>query len=351
MMQNREEKTKQYTDNKTIGAAVAKTIKIFGKAKIPNPEQEAKWLFCNLLNVNLANLILKLQSSITAAIKTKLEHYIKLRIKNIPLAYIIKEASFYGYTFEVSNDTLIPRLDSETIIEEIKLIAKQSKSKLTLLERKQNRNIINIVDLGCGTGCLSNVATLELIKMNYKVKNVLLVDISKKALVVAKNNAKILLQQHNVNVQFANQDFTKPQTANLLNNFCKNNKRQKNQEEQNAKYIIICNPPYLTSEQMQNIDNCVKKEPELALFGGKNGMYCYSNIINWIPILKQLPHGKNFTNIVFEIDPELKYNIVNELKQKNLTQIRISKDQENRDRVISCKIDTFASFNINKSSG
>ncbi len=164
--------------------------------------------------------------------EAQLKNYKKLitrRLKKEPIAYLIKQKEFYGLKFYVDKNVLIPRPETELIIDEI-------------LKINQNQKLKTILDIGTGSGCIA----ISLAKHLPKVK-IFATDISQKALLVAKKNAK----QHNVlkKIKFLQGDLIKP---------------LKNQRFD----LIIANLPYLIINELKN----VPFEPKKALFGGKNGL-------------------------------------------------------------------------------
>lgn len=174
--------------------------------------------------------------------------------KGIPVQYIVGNVDFYGYNFKVSKDVLIPRFETELLVEKtIKYINKYFNDK------------IKILDIGTGSGAIAIVLDK---KTNSEVTAC---DISKKALDVALANAK----SNSANIKFIESD--------LFSNI-------------NDKFdVIISNPPYIAYNE--EIDEKVKNnEPHLALFAKQDGLYFY------IEILK---HAKKYLNekniIAFEI--------------------------------------------------
>lgn len=161
---------------------------------------------------------------------------IKLK-KGIPVQYIVGEVDFYGNILKINSDVLIPRFETERLVE------------LTIQYLKEMFNHkINIVDLGCGSGCIA----ISLKKnINACVTGV---DISSKALKVAKKNAL----NNNVDIDFIQGDMLNPLTK---------------------KYdCIISNPPYISYDE-EIMDIVKNNEPHLALYADNNGLYYYETIL------------------------------------------------------------------------
>ena len=209
--------------------------------------------------------------------------------QGLPIQYIIGNVNFYGNIIKVNNNVLIPRYETELLVD--KTINKIKK----YFSNKQ----IDILDLGTGSGCIAISLKKEL---NC---NVDALDISKEALSVAKQNAI----ENNVDITFINKDMT---------------------TYKEKKYdVIISNPPYIKYDE--EIMNIVKNnEPHIALYAKDNGLYFYKKIIENIPYII-----KDKYLICFEIGDSQSTEIV-DIANKYLTSIDISieKDYSNRDRFI-----------------
>ena len=218
-----------------------------------------------------------------------------------PYQYITKNANFFGYDIYVDENVLIPRLDTEILVDCI----------CRHIEEKYNKeDSIRILEIGVGSGALIVV----ILKRLEEYSNIIIdgIDISKGAIEVAKKN----IEKYNL------EDKANIYMKDILN------------EEIEEKYdIIYSNPPYLTTDEMGQIPDDVRKEPGLALYGGEDGLEYYRRIIGIITKNNNLKEdGKFFLEIgymqkqeVFDIAKENGYN------EENISCI---KDLENRDRVI-----------------
>lgn len=216
--------------------------------------------------------------------KGNIDDAIKRYENGEPVQYIVGDVDFYGNIIKVDKRALIPRRETEELVEK------------TL--RYLNNTNLDVVDLGTGTGCIAITLKKKLPNINMDA-----VDISKDALDLAIENAKI----NNVEINFYN--------GNML-------------EPLNKKYdCIISNPPYIPYDE-EVMDIVKNNEPHLALFADNNGYYFYEEIIK---------NSKNYLKDKFIIAFEIGYNQGDKLKQiantyyKN-AKVLIEKDMQGFDR-------------------
>ena len=217
-----------------------------------------------------------------------LDEGIELLNKGIPVQYIVGNVDFYGYNFKVNENVLIPRFETEELVEKtIKYINKY-------LDKK-----VDILDLGTGSGCIAITLKKEL------DCNVDAVDISPKALEIAKLNAK----NNNVDITFYEGDMLNP-----INKIYD---------------VIISNPPYIAynEEIMEIVKN---NEPHTALYAEDNGLKYYKDIIS-----NANKYLKEKSIIAFEIG-EKQGNLILEYAKKYFKDsiITVEKDMQNRDRFV-----------------
>ena len=222
------------------------------------------------------------QITITQKEINKFKILINEREKGKPVSRIINKKQFWKMNFNLNKETLDPRPDSEIIIETI------------LNHFKDKLDNLRILDLGSGSGCLGLSILNE-----YKNSKVILVDASLDSLEIAKLNAinyNLFHRSKFININW----FTKDWVKELLKNV------------ENKKFdIIISNPPYIPSNEIDTLQIEVKKfEPRLALDGGKDGMDSYNSILpNIIDILK--PEGKMFLEIGYN-----QQNLINKIAKR-----------------------------------
>lgn len=205
---------------------------------------------------------------------------------NYPVQYLIGDISFCGYPIEVNENVLIPRFETEYLVD-----------KTSKLIQKLNITSPTILDIGTGSGCIA--ISLKKLIPDSKVTAL---DISTKALEVAKSNAKF----NNVTITFLNQDIL----SNKISDYD----------------VIISNPPYIAYDE--EVAPEVKYEPSLALYANDSGLEFYKKIVDNLKLI-------HFKLCAFEIGATQKEKIINYVK-KNLPdyQVICEKDFNNLDRYI-----------------
>jgi len=203
------------------------------KHNIDNAKFETELILCSVLQCDTIDLYTKNQK-ISKKDYLTIKRYIKRRIDGEPIQYILKNSYFYGRRFFVNKDVLIPRFDSELIID----IA------------KQYRSMDNMLDIGTGSGNLAITMAVENL-----AKNIVATDISKQQIKVAEHNKKKICPEKNIN--FITDDFF---NSNINHQFD----------------IIISNPPYIPKNAINELDALVKNyEPINALTDGNDGYNFY----------------------------------------------------------------------------
>lgn len=261
---------------------------IYGKKHIHSTF--AKMLLADLLEINQLELINHLEEIVEPNKVDEYKNKIELLKANKPIQYVIGNVNFYGNKFQINKNVLIPRFETEELIE----------NTLNLIPEIFPNKDLKVIDLGTGSGCIGIT-----LKKKVPELNVTLLDISSEALEVAKQNSINL----NAEVTLIQND--------MLENI-------------NEKYdIIISNPPYIKEDE--EIEDIVKEnEPHLALYAGKDGLDCYKKILN---------EAKECVNktflIAFEIGETQKDEIIS-LAKNSFPQATIiaKKDMQERDRMI-----------------
>lgn len=218
--------------------------------------------------------------------------------KEVPIQYLLGKTSFYGLDFEVNENVLIPRPETEELVEWI--ISENSK------EDKNKK--LKILDIGTGSGCIA----ISLAK-NLPNADVYALDVSKKALDTAKRNSV----SNNVEVTF------------MLKNVLELEALKSNYD------IIVSNPPYVRNlEKVEIKKNVLDYEPHLALFVEDNDALIFYRKIAEIGKKNLLENGQ----LYFEINQYLGKETRDLLDQMNFKNIELKKDIYDNDRMISCKV-------------
>lgn len=256
---------------------------------IDDPKGEAEYIVSQILGKDRLSLSLDFDEEISSEDMLDILDIVDERVEdNMPLQYIFEQAYFYGRVFKVNENVLIPRPESEILVDKV----------ISLSKRYEKPDILEI---GVGSGALS----ITLAKENTNAK-IIGVDISKDALKIAEINKK---KYKTDNVTFIE--------SNLIQNV-----------EKKDFDIIFSNPPYISEDEYKNLKDEVKKEPTIALIAKKDGLHFYEQIIprayNLLPLDGYL---------LFEIGATQGIK-VKDLLSTYFDNIEIIKDYNGFDRVI-----------------
>ncbi len=248
------------------------------------------------LNLKRVDTVMQPDFLIVDEILSELKIILKRLLKEEPIQYILGNTEFYGLPFKVNKNTLIPRPETEELVEWV------LKEVIELQSRKLEK--ISILDIGTGTGCIP----ISLAK-NLSNSSISAIDVSSDALKVAQQNANL----NNVDISFLEMDILEtkalPQQYNL----------------------IVSNPPYVRElEKVEIRNNVLKNEPHLALFvEDNNPLIFYSKIADLAKI-----HLKKGGLLFFEINQYLGKETVDMLEQKGFNTITLKKDLFGNDRMV-----------------
>ena len=279
----------------TVEEVFLSGIQKLNAAEVENPNLDAKIIFKHILSVDNEQFELCKKNEISSKITKSYFELIDRRIKREPIAYITNKQSFWNDEFKVTKDTLIPRPETELILESV--ISYFPDKKIDL----------NIADLGTGSGCII-ISLLQ----EYINASGIGIDISKEAIKIANENKKLL----------------------------KNHERLKLLDEDYAEYnlngfdIIVSNPPYISQNSLDIQKDVYDYEPHLALFSKNNGIEAYNKIIS--NLASRI--DKNFF-LFLEIGLGQASEVTKLLKNNGFTEILTKADLANIPRcVISKKI-------------
>ena len=276
-----------------LNEAIKKGFSFLKKGDVISPQLDAELLLSKVIRKDRKYLALNYNEVLN---EKKIDDYndlLKSRLLGKPIAYLLNKKDFWKNEFYVTNNVLVPRPDTEIVVEEI-------------LSMTKFKDKINFLDIGAGSGCI----ILSILKEKIKFNGVAL-DISKKSLEICRINAKILNVSNRI--KFFKSD---------IDNF------------NYGKYdLIVSNPPYIKSLDLKYLEKDVKNfEPKLALNGGIDGLSEIKKVIN-----KTARLIKRNGLFVLEIAFNQKHKVVKLLIERGFYINRIVKDYANNDRCIVCK--------------
>ena len=278
-----------------INNAINQGSKILRNKLIPNSQLDSEILMAKIINKDRNYILLNYSNPIN---KNDLNNFFKLieqRSLGNPIAYLTKKKSFWNSEFIVSNDTLIPRPDTELVVENV-------------LKLTKHRNKLNILDIGVGSGCI----LLSILKEREDFLGTG-IDISEKCLNISKKNAINLKVSSRLKLYKSDVDKF---------NF--------------GKYdLIVSNPPYVKKYKLKYLErDVVKFEPRLALDGGLDGLSEIRKVIK-----KSSELVKKNGKLILEIAYNQKKEVKKILQDNGFYVNKIVKDLAKNDRcIVSTKI-------------
>lgn len=258
---------------------------------LENPTMESYMILGSVLKKDRLFLSLNLEKNINKLEEERIFSFINRRKANEPIAYILGKKEFYGNEFIVDEGVLVPRFDTEILVEEVlKILKNMRKEKIRGLE------------IGIGTGVIS----ISLLKNETRLF-MDMVDINENAIRNSKKNADKLNVSHRTNIFHSD----------LYENI-------------SSKYdFIISNPPYIKTDEISSLSEQIKNyEPLNALDGGRDGVYFYRKIIE----------GNNYLEsqgfFAFEIGYDQAEKLRELLSENGFENFMLIKDLSNLDRVV-----------------
>ena len=288
---------------KQLKLLLDKSISYLKKNNIDESKLIAEIVFSHVLNTDRMMLFTKYRDEIENEKIEKIRYFIqKIGREKFPVQYLLNEQEFYGRKFYVDKGVLIPRQDTEVLVEKMIEILKNN-----ILKNKNLEKILKIhpkiLDIGVGSGIIGITAALE-IKDSY----VLGVDISEKALETAEKNKELLKVS---NIKFLKSD--------LFENI-----------EFNQFDMIVSNPPYISLNEAGIMsDDTLLHEPSEALFAENDGLYFYYEICQ-----KALDYLADFGYLLFEIGYKQGKNVAEIMTSSGFKNVEVIKDLAGLDRVV-----------------
>lgn len=273
------------------------------RANYPDSEIENFffWTLEEILGIQRIDFVLQKNNAVDYQNIDRIKKVIQRLRNEEPIQYIFGSTEFYGLLFNVSTDTLIPRPETEELVEWIIETVKQDEYLSSLSE-------LRILDIGTGTGCIAITLTKLIPSANTTA-----VDISKNALTVAESNSAL----NEVNVHFVISNVL--ELSSLENEFD----------------IIVSNPPYVrNSEKIEIKNNVLKYEPDTALFVEDDDPLLFYRKIGKLSLESLNPNGYLF----FEINQYLGKEMVDLLSDLGYQHIELRKDLFGNDRMTRCQL-------------
>lgn len=254
--------------------------------------EDVKIVMAYLLDLSFGSVMNSLDLEIEEEVLAKALDALNKHKEGLPIQYAIGKWDFYGRTFKINQDVLIPRPETELLVEEI---------------LKEDLKDKSILDIGTGSGAIAISLALE-----AKDAKITASDISIKALEIAKLNAKDLC----ASVEFIESDLF---------------------ENINEKFdIIVSNPPYISQKDYDNLDSELFFEPRRALLGGQNGYEIYERIVKGLK-----NHLKDGGKVLFEIGYDQGIIVKGLLEDEGFTDLKVIKDYGGKDRIVMGSLKVF----------
>lgn len=280
-------------------------IKMLQDNKIEDTNIKAKLLLSHILNIEKNDLLIYGEKEVEEDKENKYLEKIKDIIDGKPLQYITNKQEFMGNIFYVNENVLIPQSDTEILVEEV-LEYINDLSKMKKIKDDENNNKLEILDLCTGSGAIA----VSIAKYQKEKVIVYASDISKRAIEIAKENAK----RNEAEVNY------------ILSDMFENISNKKFD-------IIVSNPPYIQRNVIKTLSKEVQSEPHLALDGGEDGLDFYRVISK-----KANQYLKKDGAIFLEIGYDQKDDVIGLFnRKKEYIKIKSKKDLAGNDRVIIIK--------------
>ena len=265
-----------------------------------SPAADARILICTCLGLTQTQLALATTEEVPADKLPELDAIRTARSAGKPVAYLTGERGFYESMFKVTEDTLIPRADTETLVEE---------ALADIVERYQDQESIRILDLCCGTGCIG-ISVAKVLSECFDSVSLTLADLSEKAMEVCRENAEELVTEENIDLEFVVGDLFDCTGDEPFD-------------------VILSNPPYIPSAVVPTLEKQVRFEPLMALDGGTDGLD-FVRAISRGALTRLVPGGLLEMEIGYDQGPAA----TSILEGDGYSEVSIVKDLGDNDRVV-----------------
>lgn len=272
---------------------------VLNDGSFENPAFEAEFLLGTLLNKAPTELFLSKKEPVNERTAKHYRRLVERRKTHVPAAYLLGHKNFMGIDFEVNPFVLIPRPETELLVE----------WAVHLVQRMRN-NHLNILEIGTGSGCIAGAMASR-----FPKTNILATDVSPEALETARLNLKRLFLDQNV--RFLSSDLYRELGPDFIGVFD----------------MIVANPPYVTRSEYESLEMDVKvHEPRRALLGGEQGFDVIHPLISGAKAYLR-PGGW----LLLEIGHHQGKDVEQILKSNGYTNIELRKDYAGHDRMVAAK--------------
>lgn len=279
---------------KTLGEVLALSHQFLEKARVARSRRMAEELLSGVLGLKRIDLYTSFERPLLEDELDRLRFLLKRAANHEPVSYLLGEVDFYGCEIGVDRSVLIPRPETELLVEK------------GINELETNAGI-SVLDLCCGSGCIGVAVKKKC--PNWKV---CASDLSQEALAVAKSNS----ERAGVEIDFTNGDLLEPWQGRRFS-------------------AIFCNPPYVSEGEYRELEDSVRNfEPKLALVGGERGTEIYESLEKQLPAYLE-KGGKVF----FEIGADQGPALCEIFSSTHWKRKRIEKDWSGRDRFFFLEIE------------
>jgi len=289
-------------------------INYFKNKNIPQPRLSAELLLSSVLNLNRINLYLDYNRILNQQELGIYKKYILKRLQHVPIQYILKEAYFRKIKLYVDSSVLIPRPETELIVDEA----------FKLLKSNLGPGQINILEIGTGSGAIAISIAYEVgseLKISDSSWRIIATENNTDVLEIAEKNAKSILDSSKFeNMEFIKCDLVPEKDSDFFKQY------------QKKINFIISNPPYISEEDYGDLPREVEEyEPKSALLAGKTGLEVYEKILSKIKSYL----SSDLCYILFEIDPKVSTSL-KEMSEDIISPkaIIVKKDHNQRDRIL-----------------
>jgi len=257
------------------------------------PRRTAEWLLTEVMGGDRAQIYAHPERSVGAEAAQQFREMIERRVQGEPLQHILEYASFRGLRIQVSPDVMVPRPETETVVDRA----------LTCIENTEQPRVL---DVGTGSGCIALA-----LKHERPDAVVSACDVSSDALTVARGNAEAL----QVDVQFLETDV-------LAEEIPANVPRDLD--------LLVSNPPYIPNDEADTLPPVVREyDPDVSLFAGDDPLRFYRTLVDWARAL-----CVSGGTVVFEVHAEYADAVENLLRREGLADVRVDEDLSGRPRVV-----------------